>query len=155
MSASATPAPLIPAPSASHDPDPAGSTAPVLTLAALPSWLTRGALLVDVREEEERELFGSLPGALPLPLLALRTVLGLPLSGPEREIAGFADPALITARLEALRRSRTSLICFCAHGRRARSAAGLLRRLGHPALALATDFTALRAALPPAPPACG
>lgn len=119
-----------------------------LPLAALPEALAAGAVLVDVREEDERALFGAIPGAIALPLLALRAAHGERLAPEEAELLEEAAPASPETLLRPLRaRPAPLVLCFCAHGQRARRAARLLAAHGFPARALAAGFSDLRAAL--------
>jgi rhodanese-related sulfurtransferase len=141
-----SPAPSCFSPSAR----PAAEAIPQLDLEALPAWLAQGARLVDVREEEERELFGAISDAVELPLLSLKRAMGVPLSPAEEEVFVPTESFGTAERLADLRHGGEPVICFCAHGRRALVAAGLLRRLGVPAFALAAEFTTLAAALAPA-----
>jgi rhodanese-related sulfurtransferase len=123
-----------------------------LPLAALPAALAAGAVLVDVREEDERALFGAIPGAIALPLLALRAAHGEWLTPEEAELLEDAAPASPETLLRPLRaRPAPLVLCFCAHGQRARRAARLLAAQGFPARALAAGFSDLRAALGPTP----
>lgn len=95
-------------------------------------------ILLDVREDWERELEGDCPGAEPFPLLSVRAALGLPLSAAEREAldappeAAAARGREAISRLTALLRREESplLFCLCNRGERSRAAARLIRAQG-------------------------
>ncbi len=95
-------------------------------------------LLLDVREDWEREVEGPCPGSQPFPLFAVKTALGHRLT-PEEQEALDATPeeaarrgAAALAELDRLvqRLEDPLLFCLCNRGERSRSAAALLRAEG-------------------------
>jgi|BEDMetMinimDraft_2_1075160.scaffolds.fasta_scaffold04439_2 rhodanese-related sulfurtransferase len=95
-------------------------------------------VLLDVREDWEREAEGVWPGTLPFPLFAVKAALSCPLTPEETEALDLpleeakARGAAALARLERLLAEEDAplLFCLCNRGERSRTAALLLRSLG-------------------------
>lgn len=97
---------------------------------------SQGAMLLDVRLQEERDIFGVVPRSQHLPLSFVQRFRG-ETPNPECEIFSKRD---ITPRelqmfvrwLLEHRGKNTQILCFCAHGNRSVAAASLLREIGYP-----------------------
>ena len=97
---------------------------------------TQGAMLLDVRLQEERELFGIVPRSQHLPLSFVQRFRG---EAPNPECETFSarditpeERQMFVRWLLEHRGKNTQILCFCAHGNRSVAAASLLREIGYP-----------------------
>ena len=98
--------------------------------------LNAGAVLLDVRMAEERELFGVVPGAVHWPLAVVQRFRG---ETPDPECETFSareltpeERAVFTRWLVGHAARQSELLCLCARGNRSLVAAHILRDLGYP-----------------------
>lgn len=93
------------------------------------------AIIVDIRQPEECELFPGPRNAIPVPLLSLKVFAGYRLTPEE---ADEAPPARVIAHMgyaiKALNHAHVSgrmVLCICRSGQRSRDAIALLHSLGY------------------------
>ena len=128
------------------------------------------ATMIDIRQNFELEMKGTIPDTVHIPMFEVKRLLGDRLTENEQDILDAGKPKDIDARsffkmINQLHRGGDHLLlCICNSGRRSLYAADLLRSLGYPkALSVAGGFQAwkkLQAAAPdptaaPAAPATG